>query len=228
MMAQAGRIASIPPTAGLTAWYRMSGNANDSVGSQHLTVTGATLTTDRKGASNAAYSFPSSFKLLKRTNFNRGAGLAIGISLWVYPTSYGAGYGSWIINNRADGAGMLNFQLFYSLSVDIFRMTFWDSAGTGNNFDVAKSYIPLNTWTHIVITTVGTSGQNVNIYVNKELVVSGVLTIDINNATTSILAIGNMSWVSWETGGQFFGKIDDVRIYNRLLSPSEVSKLYNE
>jgi hypothetical protein len=227
MMAQAGRIASIPPTAGLTAWYRMSGNANDSVGSQHLTVTGATLTTDRKGAANAAYSFPSSFKLLKRTDFNRGSGLAIGISLWVYPTSYGAGYGSWIINNRNDSTG-LNFQFFFSVNLDLFRMTFFSSSGTTNMFGVAKANIPLNTWTHIVITTEGTVGQNVNIYINRNLVVSGALTIDINNATDGAFALGNMAWTSWETGGQFFGKIDDVRIYNRLLSPSEVSKLYNE
>lgn len=42
---------------GIVTYYDMNGDANDIVGSNNGTVTGATLTTDRFGNSNRAYSF---------------------------------------------------------------------------------------------------------------------------------------------------------------------------
>jgi len=39
------------------AYYPFSGNANDAIGTLHGTVNGATLTTDRFGNANSAYSF---------------------------------------------------------------------------------------------------------------------------------------------------------------------------
>jgi hypothetical protein len=46
------------PTDGLVAWYPFNGNANDESGNgNHGTVNGATLTTDRFGNANSAYSF---------------------------------------------------------------------------------------------------------------------------------------------------------------------------
>ena len=45
------------PTNGLVRHYTFSGNANDNVNSQHGTVLGAALTTDRFGNSNSAFSF---------------------------------------------------------------------------------------------------------------------------------------------------------------------------
>lgn len=42
---------------GLVAYYDMRGDANDIVGGNNGTVTGASLTTDRFGFANSAYSF---------------------------------------------------------------------------------------------------------------------------------------------------------------------------
>ena len=43
---------------GLVAYYPLNGNANDESGNgNHVTVYGATLTTDRFGNTNKAYSF---------------------------------------------------------------------------------------------------------------------------------------------------------------------------
>ena len=53
-----GQIPSYVPTAGLDAFYSFSNNSLDeSGGSNHGTVNGATLTTDRFGSSNSAYYF---------------------------------------------------------------------------------------------------------------------------------------------------------------------------
>ena len=46
------------PSEGLVAWYPFNGNANDESGNEnHGTVNGATLTADRFGNVNGAYSF---------------------------------------------------------------------------------------------------------------------------------------------------------------------------
>ena len=46
------------PTSGLVGWWPFNGNANDESGNgNNGTVNGATLTTDRLGNVNAAYSF---------------------------------------------------------------------------------------------------------------------------------------------------------------------------
>lgn len=52
---------SINLQKGLVGWWKFDGNAKDSTpNSNHGTVTGATLTTDRKGQTNKAYSFNGS------------------------------------------------------------------------------------------------------------------------------------------------------------------------
>ena len=53
---------------GLVAYYDMRGDANDIVGGNNGTVTGATLTTDRFGFANGAYSFNGSSNYITVSN----------------------------------------------------------------------------------------------------------------------------------------------------------------
>jgi len=54
----AGREGDVSLQKSLVGWWKMDGNAKDSSsGNNHGTVIGATLTTDRKGEANSAYSF---------------------------------------------------------------------------------------------------------------------------------------------------------------------------
>ena len=51
-------VPSYVPTNGLVGWWGFNGNAQDGSGNgNHGTVNGATLTTDRFGNQNGAYSF---------------------------------------------------------------------------------------------------------------------------------------------------------------------------
>ena len=52
------QVPSYVPTNGLVGWWPFNGNANDESGNgNNGTVNGATLTTDRNGVANKAYSF---------------------------------------------------------------------------------------------------------------------------------------------------------------------------
>lgn len=58
MRAFAQTVPNYVPTNGLVSYYGFNGNANDCSGnSNNGTVNGATLTTDRFGNTNSAYSF---------------------------------------------------------------------------------------------------------------------------------------------------------------------------
>ena len=78
--------------------------------------------------------------------------------------------------------------------------------------------VPLSIWTHVVVTR---SGTNIKLFTNG---VQGLSATYTRNPTASgdPLTIGdNLS------GAPFDGLIDDVRIYNRALSASEIKRLYN-
>ena len=89
------------------------------------------------------------------------------------------------------------------------------------------SYDMLSKWTHIVYVN---QGSTVKLYINGELFnnydMSGV---DLNE-NIEYLVIGKdqdcMRGCFEETQG-LFGKIDDLRIYNRPITESEIAELYN-
>ncbi len=77
-------------------------------------------------------------------------------------------------------------------------------------------------WTHVIVTW---NGQFIRIYVN------GILRNTSADLTTGNLSgydggIGDIGRYQAATGYEFFGSIDDVRFYNRALSPAEIVQLY--
>jgi hypothetical protein len=76
--------------------------------------------------------------------------------------------------------------------------------------------LPLNTWTHIATTY---DGANQRFYVNGVLVGTTPGSGAINVANGAIRIGGNNS----STGEFFQGLIDEVRVYNRALSASEIA-----
>ncbi|MFN6379480.1 MAG: LamG-like jellyroll fold domain-containing protein, partial [Flavobacteriales bacterium] len=79
---------------------------------------------------------------------------------------------------------------------------------------------PANTWQHLAITT---STTGIAAYLNGVLVgsVNGNYTLGSNTTPTriggNVINQNNNSWLN--------GRIDDVRFYNRVLSPSEIAEL---
>jgi hypothetical protein len=83
----AGREGDVSGQKGLVGWWKMDGNAKDSSsGNNHGTVVGGTLTTDRKGQANSAYSFNGT---TDRISVSSSAVLnptgAVTVEFWVRP-----------------------------------------------------------------------------------------------------------------------------------------------
>lgn len=89
-----------------------------------------------------------------------------------------------------------------------------------------NSGIPTNQWTHVVMTYSDSGSRNVSIYVNgikNSTKADGTCEGSIlrDDAANPSLRIG-----SWALSGNFNGSIDEVRIWNRSLTASEVQQSY--
>jgi len=101
------------------------------------------------------------------------------------------------------------------------------NSGYSTGVSTSAGTFSTNTWYHIGITIEGTaSTNNVKIYVNGSLDVQGSSNKAVP-ATTAGTFIGN-STTTTSQGGEFWGKLDQFRIFDKELSSSEVSTLYAE
>jgi hypothetical protein len=90
---------------------------------------------------------------------------------------------------------------------------------------VSQSQVPVGRWTYVALTFDSSAGSAV-LYINggedSSASIAGTLT-----ASGCGLRIGDQSCYAGGTGSEvFYGVIDDVRIYGRALSASEVLQLY--
>jgi hypothetical protein len=74
--------------------------------------------------------------------------------------------------------------------------------------------LPLSTWTHLATTY---DGVTLRLYVNGSLVGSRDIAGGIHTSSSPLRLGGNAIW-----GEYFGGRLDEVRIYNRALSQTEI------
>jgi hydrogenase maturation factor HypE len=85
---------------------------------------------------------------------------------------------------------------------------------SGEKGTVGSTALPLNTWSHLAGTY---DGATLRLYVNGVLAASQPYTGSIITSSGALRLGGNAVW-----GEYFTGRIDEVRIYNRALSQSEI------
>lgn len=204
----AGNIFSQTPVA----FYPFNGNANDAVGTIHGTVNGATLTTDRFGAANSAYSFDGVDDFIG-LNYNFGPFDQLTVSVWYKVTTASPDLQA-IVSSDHSGK-FLHLQI--STSGDCDNAVYFNP-GPGNLL-LTHPMPVLNQWKLVTITA--KNGES-NIYIN------GVLIDTDNTAFTNVTAANLLRIGSGYLNGRFFnGAIDDVKIYNTALTASEVIADYN-
>jgi formylglycine-generating enzyme required for sulfatase activity len=197
--------------SGLVAWYPFNGNANDASGNGHDgTVIGTTLTTDRFGTPNSAYYFPGNGERISVPHAD-SLNLLNGYTL-----------STWI---NFEVGGLSSPRIIDKFTYSFFTLQNGSSRSLGMYFSDQTSLFTTTTisagqWYHVV------SSYDLHqrkIYVNGSLVASDSSTFAL--ITNSLpLEIGRKPVYGYDS---FKGKIDDVRIYNRALSDSEILQLYN-
>lgn len=201
-------IPSYVPKNGLIGWWPFNGNANDESGNgNNGTVNGATLTNDKNGKINSAYSFNGldNYISTSRTSLSN-----FSFSIW-FNTDQIVPYTSLI------DAYKENWEIYLST----LRPTFTTWITPPSEYAEYKSdqSIIKNQWNHFVCTF---SSGTVKMYLNN-LMVSIFQNVNITLNTN-----GNYYFGASISGiPQFYnGILDDIAYYNRALSEQEVNQLY--
>jgi hypothetical protein len=185
-----------------------SGKANTA------TAYNLSYTTDRNNSNNKSALFNGSstrvvIPYTSAFSFNNNS--AFSVSFWMNPSVAGT-YATMITKCEQsatsgfaigfDNAGRLRFitDLLYSITT--------------------PNTIPLNVWTHIVVTF--NSKNNIRIYLNGTMVASG--SVSNMNSNTTAFTLGRL--YNSLSGNDYNGKLDEVRIYKSVLSVSDIANMY--
>lgn len=147
----------------------------------------------------------------------------LSVSAWIYPRGWGEGNRGRIIDKRTGGQEGF---IFYLLNPGhlVFEASRWN--GSNGVWGSSSPVIPLNTWTHVVVTyDYGALGNDPALYVNGSPVGVTESTTPTGSvvAETANINIGNDNG----TARTFNGLLDDVRMYGRVLAANEVAALYD-
>ena len=217
---------------GLVAEYRFDtgtgDTAYDTAGDNNVAINGASWT---EGVEGKALRFDGSDDYLASEYSVAGSDAypeGLTVSSWVYREDGGTGSRTRIVSTDASE--------YWSLDQD---------SGTGNGDNSVSAYVnvdgstyfldsqdslPLNRWSHIVLTW-DPETEQMKLYRDGEEVASRATGINLGSGTTRYLTIGDGSEAGSFDGDRnkayFGGKVDSIRIYEEDLSLSQIRSLYN-
>ncbi len=206
-------MALLNPVSGaqLVGYWPFNGNANDESGNgNNGTVFGATLVNGRDGSPNGAYSFDGSTHI--QTPIVSWP-LEFTLSCWVRVTTTGS-FMRIIGNEFEQGA-----ELMYNAVPTTIRIIISDP---GLLTDISGGTTNVGNWQWVAVTF---DGSNTALYVDDPVtpVDSGVYSLGSLN---SVIEFGRP--VASTAIAGLKGDLDDIRIYDGVLSASVLTGLYNE
>jgi predicted nucleic acid-binding Zn-ribbon protein len=208
---------------GLVAYYPFTGNANDSSGSGYNgIVTGVTFTSDRFGNPNSALYFNNTGDVsVPRFTFQNYVTTGFTISYWVTMEDSTTNSRHFVMANYD---GVNGVEIEYDVTpasnpLAIIRHDLHTNTANPISIDWTTPITTFNTWKHYVLVW---SPPNMISYQNGVLM-NSQSNVQINNLSSSLITrFGNLNGNS---GSYYKGKIDDIRVYNRVLTQSEINFL---
>ncbi len=142
------------------------------------------------------------------------------VAAWIKPdvlpfTGYRGVFGRGLTNQRAPW-------IYGNSGASNIVIHFETGAGSGDGYITTAGTLTQGVWQHIAFTWDGT---NVRAYING--------TVDANTdiTTNRVLAIPDstvsIGRIDYDASSYWDGQIDDVRVYDRALAPSQISALYS-
>lgn len=219
-----GPIISQIPTSNLISYYKFESNALDATGNNPGTFQGGTPTASADRFNNIAKSYV----------FNGSSNFISTSDVFLNPTSFSVS--TWFKTTTNVGGALIGFssvqtggggtrdRFIYMTSTGLLYFGVAPGAvkkyiNTTNNYNDGN-------W-HLVTATLGAGGMK--LYVDGVLSASD-LTVTAAENTTGYWRLGNSDLSTWpnEPSSYYFsGTLDDMVIYHRELSSSEIGVLYN-
>ncbi|HWH92560.1 MAG TPA: LamG domain-containing protein [Baekduia sp.] len=199
------------PTTGLVAAYGF----NETAGTTVSDATGHGLTGTRSGTTTSSYgkfggalSFDGDHDNVTIAD-NSLLDLTTGMTLeaWVRPTSTSG----WRTIMTKEQSGGLTYGLYASSdtgkpTADVFT--------TSELITRGPSALPTYTWSHVAATY---NGSSLVLYVNGNVVATKAVTGSMVTSSGALRIGGTSVWGEW-----FSGKIDEVRVYNKTLTATQI------
>ena len=212
---QATGTATTPPVVGLVGAYGFDEGTGTTTADQSGSGNAATLggpTWTTAGKFGNALSFDGVNDLVTIADAN-SLDLTTGMTLeaWVRPTSLG---NTWRTALMKEASGSVAYALYANGGDAGTKVPTGEIYTTGYRLAPASSPLATGAWTHVATTY---DGSVLTTYVNGvqagQLITAGSIT-----TTTGALRIGgNTVWAEW-----FQGDIDEVRVYNRARTATEI------
>jgi Concanavalin A-like lectin/glucanases superfamily/Carboxypeptidase regulatory-like domain len=199
-------------SSSLVSLWQGEGNANDTRNANNGTLTNGTAFAS--GRFGQAFQFGNTQHVSVPDSASLDLTNALTLETWVSPQQIGSAGNNTLLLFKGNSS-VLNSQsygiIYDSGGNTVFRI------GNGSTIQqIFGGVLPLNTFTHIVATYDGTT---MRIYVNGLQTSSAASSIGTILNTTDPFIIGSNS-------GTFVGKMDEVAIYSRAISPTEVRANY--
>jgi hypothetical protein len=212
------QVPSYVPTSGLVAWFPYNNSVTNQGG---LSTTGtstnfnATFTKDRFNRPNSSVNFKQTSSCATRIENTINSSLINGgfsLSFWV----------------KRDSSGCDNPRVF---AFDGIQCMWWDNyqyltlchADNVNSICPSSNPIQNNVWVNFIYTNDGTTAK---FYQNGVLLNSTANTLSNVSLLGNNFYVGMLSFLTPLHGG-FRGGIDDIGIWNRALTATEVANLKN-
>jgi hypothetical protein len=211
---------------GLVGYWPFCGNANDASGNgNNGTVNGATLSTDRFGTANSAYSFDGVNDYITgvSNSLNVQASNQLCISTWINVNQFAPAPAASKLVTHTD-VSYLGQQYALSIGNDgsiYFLAGNGDFENNGPNIS-PSGQILVNTWVHIVAVI---SSDSVKLFLNGIMVFGKPENDNFSGTPVNSFVFSSINNTTFNK--LFNGKLDDIGIWNRALSAQEVSQLYN-
>lgn len=187
------------------------------------TITGATWTTPGYTGSGSVLNFDGTGDYV---DFGDLFYLdTFSISLRVYAAAHSANVENIILKRNNLGtvsSGTNEWLLEMTPTTNVITFTTWDSSDLGTAVSGATA-LSVTTWYHVVVTNAG-AGQARIIYLNGSSDGSGTQGNAVRN-TTQTIQIGARS--ANNDARYWNGRVQDVRIYSSVLTPTQVTAIYN-
>jgi hypothetical protein len=195
----------------LIAWYPLDGNAQDyTVNKNHGTETNITYVNGKIGQ---AGSFNGTTSSLQITHQNYLISENFSLSMWIRPNNWNAPTASAFYTKRTASSNGI-FIFFWAAATSTI---YFDFGGNSYRWDTGYAP-PLNEWTHLTFTR---NSSNRKLYVNGVLFSQTTDAGIVSNPVVDAFVGRGSNLNSYN----FNGLINDVNIYNHILSQKEINEL---
>jgi hypothetical protein len=210
----------------LYAVYNGESNASDSIGSNNGTVVGGL--TYASGKIGTAFSFNGTNSYIQLPQYSMRFTNSFSISCWTYTTANQTGYKALIGDYYYSGG-----DYGYTISISSANKVSVFVVGAGGTPYGITSVVTLsnNQWNNIAVVW-DKASTNLKLYVNGTLdtslttALASTITYAAGSNRTNI-GTSNSSPASGIGAGVFNGLIDAMTVWNRILTQSDITELYN-